>query len=62
MWEDQHTGRLGAQLHVSLQNLPHRGTVALGKGIVQTHCSAKPIELQRLQATLAQRTTKEWCL
>ena len=26
-----------AQLHVSLQNLPHRGSVALGKGIVELY-------------------------
>jgi hypothetical protein len=56
--------RPGAQLHVSLQNLPYRGTVALGnvtwvtclKGIVQAHCHAKLVELQRLQATLTHNT------
>ena len=48
------SGTLGSQLHhVILQNLPHRGTVALGKGIVQAHCSVKPVDLQELQATLS---------
>jgi hypothetical protein len=44
----------GAQLHVSLQNLPPCGTIALGKGfgILQMHCIAKTIKLQGLQATL----------
>jgi hypothetical protein len=48
--------RLCQAFHVSLQNLPYRGAVALGKGIVQTHCSAKPVELQWLQATLLHNT------
>ena len=40
--------RPGAHLHVSLQNLPRRGSVALGMGIVQTNRSVKPVELQGL--------------
>jgi hypothetical protein len=61
--ENQEDGRRrqthenGGETHrVSLQNLPHRGTVALGKGIEQTHCSAKPAELQGLQAALLHNT------
>ena len=38
---------------MSIQKLPHREVVALGKRLVQTHCSTKPVEMQGLQATLS---------